>query len=180
MLPGPRRCKPARGCNRACVTGTLLTWRPDWAGQQFLLRRPRAETTAALRVPSTPALGGAPGVLPRRPPQVCSPGVLPRRAPQRPPQACSPGFGQPHHLSVKAVPETLTGGNREGGSGLESGSEQSLCGEGSGVTTSPAFHWGPQIPVGKGAGETTSPAQDPRTTKPSVVSEVVETRTLNT
>ena len=163
MLPGPRRCKPARGCNKACVTGTLLTWRPDWAGQQFLLRRPRAETTAALRVPSTPALGGAPGVLPRRPPQVCS-----------------PGFGQPHHLSVKAVPETLTGGNREGGSGLESGSEQSLCGEGSGVTTSPAFHWGPQIPVGKGAGETTSPAQDPRTTKPSVVSEVVETRTLNT
>ena len=100
------------------MTGTLLTWRPDWAGRQFLLRRPRVETTGALRVPSTPAL--------------------------------------------------------EGGSGLESGSEQSLCGEGSGVTTSPAFHWGPQIPVGKGAGETASPAQDPRTTKPSVVSEVVK------
>lgn len=78
------------------------------------------------------------------------------------------------------MPETLTGGNREGGRGLGSGSEQSLCGEGSGVTTGPAFHWGPQTPVGKGAGETAGPAQDLRTIKPLVVSEVVETRMLNT
>lgn len=56
-------CQPAGGCNGACVTGTLLTWRSDCAGRQFLLRRPHVET-AALQVPSTPAPGGAPGVLP--------------------------------------------------------------------------------------------------------------------
>ena len=48
------------------------------------------------------------------------------------------------------------------------------------MTTGPAFHWGPQIPAGKGAGETAGPAQDLRTIKPLVVSEVVETRMLNT
>lgn len=78
------------------------------------------------------------------------------------------------------MPETLSGGNREGGRGLRSSSEQSPCGEGSGVTTGPALHWGPQIPAGKEAGATASPAQDPRTIKPSVVSKVVETRMLDT
>lgn len=78
------------------------------------------------------------------------------------------------------MPETLSGGNREGGRGLRSSSEQSPCGEGSRVTTGPALHWGPQIPAGKEAGATASPAPDPRTIKPSVVSEVVETRMPDT
>ena len=58
--PGLGVCQPAGACSGACVTGTLLTWRPDWAGRQFLLRRPHVET-AALQVPSTPAPGRAPG-----------------------------------------------------------------------------------------------------------------------
>lgn len=61
--PGLGVCQPARGCDGAYVTGTPLTWRLDWAGRQFLLRRPHIETVA-LPVPSTPAPGRALGMLP--------------------------------------------------------------------------------------------------------------------
>lgn len=55
MLPRPRVCQPARGCDGACVTGTPLTWRLDWAGWQFLLKAThRGLETGALRSQAHP------------------------------------------------------------------------------------------------------------------------------